>query len=203
MIKNIKEDEFSFGSIKEKLFTFKELETLLNLRPFTNDKRFIFIKSRDRRFRWSNNCWATDVNCWPVSLIKKLTKEGTCYLRDCSRANSKINNVANQLEEKFNSPVDCHIYFSLYQDSASFDKHKDESHNFIVACEGEIKFEIFLNELDKQYSNNTNDFFTLFEQNAINQDLRLPRYFINYGTTKDQIIEQLKLQSIAQYRLSI
>ena len=146
MIKNIKEDEFSFGSIKEKLLTFKELETLLNLRPFTNDKRFIFIKSRDRRFRWSNNCWATDVNCWPVSLIKKLTKEGTCYLRDCSRANSKINNVANQLEEKFNSPVDCHIYFSLHQDSASFDKHKDESHNFIVACEGEIKFEIFLNK---------------------------------------------------------
>ena len=146
MIKNIKEDEFSFGSIKEKLLTFKELETLLNLRPFTNDKRFIFIKSRDRRFKWSNNCWATDVNCWPISLIKKLTKEGTCYLRDCSRANSKINNVAGQLEKKFNSPVDCHIYFSLHQDSASFDKHKDESHNFIVACEGEIKFEIFLNK---------------------------------------------------------
>ena len=66
MIKDIKENEFSFGSIKEKLLTFKELETLLNLRPFTNDKRFIFIKSRDRKFRWSNNCWATDVNCWPV-----------------------------------------------------------------------------------------------------------------------------------------
>jgi len=64
-----------------------------------------------------------------------------------------------------------------------------------LASNKDKKFEIFLNELDKQYSNNTNDFFTLFEQNAINQDLRLPRYFINYGTTKDQIIEQLKLQA--------
>ena len=60
-----------------------------------------------------------------------------------------------------------------------------------LASNKDKKFEIFLNELDKQYSNNTNDFFTLFEQNAINQDLRLPRYFINYGTTKDQIIEQI------------
>ena len=146
MINNLEENKVSFGSIKEKLFTFKELETLLNLRPFTNNKRFIFIKSADRTFGWHNNCWATDQNCWPISLIKKLTKEGTCYLIDCSRANLKINNVASQLEKKFNSPVDCHIYFSLYRNSASFKKHKDMAHNFIVACEGEIKFEIFLDK---------------------------------------------------------
>jgi len=44
MISKIKENEVSFGSIKEKLFTFKELETLLNLRPFTNNKRFIITR---------------------------------------------------------------------------------------------------------------------------------------------------------------
>ena len=146
MISKIKENEVSFGSIKEKLFTFKELETLLNLRPFTSDKRFIFIKSVDRRFKWDNNYWATDINCWPISLIEKLTKEGTCYLRDCSRANKKINNFADRLEKKFNTPVDCHIYFSLHKKSKSFNKHKDEAHNLIVACEGEIEFEIFLNK---------------------------------------------------------
>ena len=64
-----------------------------------------------------------------------------------------------------------------------------------LASNKDKKFEIFLNELNKQYSNNTGDFFTLFEQNAINQDLKLPRYFINYGKTKNQIIEQLKLQA--------
>ena len=34
MIKDIEENKVSFGSIKQKLFTFKELEILLNLRPF-------------------------------------------------------------------------------------------------------------------------------------------------------------------------
>ena len=146
MISEIKENKVSFGSIKEKLFTFKELEVLLNLRPFTNNKRFIITKATKRTFKWNNNYWATDVNCWPISLIKKLTKEGTCYLADCSRANKKINNFADQLEKKFNTPVDCHIYFSLHKGSKSFNKHKDKAHNLIVACEGEIKFEIFLNK---------------------------------------------------------
>ena len=146
MISKIKENEVSFGSIKEKLFTFKELETLLNLRPFTNNKRFIITRKTKRTFKWNNNYWATDINCWPISLIKKLTKEGTCYLADCSRANKKINNFADQLEKKFNTPVDCHIYFSLHKKSTSFKKHKDSAHNLIVACEGEIKFEIFLNK---------------------------------------------------------
>ena len=146
MINKIKENKVSFGSIKEKLFTFKELEILLNLRPFTSNKRFITTKTTKRTFRWDNNYWATDVNCWPISLIKKLTKEGTCYLADCSRANKKINNFANLLEKKFNTPVDCHIYFSLHKRSTSFSKHKDEAHNLIVVCEGEIEFEVFLNK---------------------------------------------------------
>ena len=64
-----------------------------------------------------------------------------------------------------------------------------------LASNKDKKFEIFLNELSNQYSNNTGDFFTLFEENAIKQDLKLPRYFINYGKTKDQITEQLKLEA--------
>ena len=64
-----------------------------------------------------------------------------------------------------------------------------------LASNKDKKFEIFLDQLNSQYSNNTGDFFTLFEQNARNQDLKLPRYFINYGKTKDQIVEQLKLQA--------
>ena len=64
-----------------------------------------------------------------------------------------------------------------------------------LASNKDKKFEIFLDELSNQYSNNTGDFFTLFEQNAMNYDLKLPRYFINYGKTKDQITEQLKLEA--------
>ena len=57
------------------------------------------------------------------------------------------------------------------------------------------KFDKFLEELSKDYKNNSTDFFTLFEEKALEKDLKLPRYFISYGKTKDQIIEQLNLQS--------
>ena len=110
MINKIKSNKVSFGSIKEKLFTFKELEILINLRPFTNNKRFITTRPTDRFFKWDNNCWATDRNCWPISLIKKLTKEGTCYLADCSRANKKINNFANLLAYS-NIAIDSALLF--------------------------------------------------------------------------------------------
>jgi preprotein translocase subunit SecD len=57
------------------------------------------------------------------------------------------------------------------------------------------KFDIFLNDLKDGYTNNSVDFFELFDTNATNQDLKLPRYFITYGKTKDQIIEQLKFEA--------
>jgi preprotein translocase subunit SecD len=57
------------------------------------------------------------------------------------------------------------------------------------------KFDQFLEELNQDYKNSSTDFFTLFEEKALEKDLKLPRYFISYGKTKDQIIEQLTLQS--------
>ena len=57
------------------------------------------------------------------------------------------------------------------------------------------KFDIFLNDLKDGYTNNSVDFFELFDSKATNQDLKLPRYFITYGKTKDQIIEQLKFEA--------
>ncbi len=56
-------------------------------------------------------------------------------------------------------------------------------------------FDKFLDELSEEYKNSSTDFFTLFEKKALEKDLKLPRYFISYGKTKDQIIEQLNLQS--------
>ena len=57
------------------------------------------------------------------------------------------------------------------------------------------KFDIFINDLKDGYTNNSVDFFELFDSKATNQDLKLPRYFITYGKTKNQIIEQLKFQA--------
>ena len=56
-------------------------------------------------------------------------------------------------------------------------------------------FDDFLDELKIEYNNSSSDFFTVFENIADEKNLKLPRYFINYGKTKDQIITQLSLQS--------
>ena len=57
------------------------------------------------------------------------------------------------------------------------------------------KFDIFINDLKDGYTNNSVDFFELFDSKSTDQDLKLPRYFITYGKTKNQIIEQLKFQA--------
>ncbi len=56
-------------------------------------------------------------------------------------------------------------------------------------------FNEFLIDLKSEYNNSSSDFFTVFENLAEEKELKLPRYFINYGKTKDQIITQLSLQS--------
>ena len=56
-------------------------------------------------------------------------------------------------------------------------------------------FNEFLVDLKNEYNNSSSDFFTVFENLADEKELKLPRYFINYGKTKDQIITQLSLQS--------
>ena len=56
-------------------------------------------------------------------------------------------------------------------------------------------FDNFLDKLKVEYNNSSIDFFTVFENIADDSNLKLPRYFINYGKTKDQIITQLSLQS--------
>ena len=56
-------------------------------------------------------------------------------------------------------------------------------------------FNEFLVDLKNEYNNSSSDFFSVFESLADENELKLPRYFINYGKTKDQIISQLSLQS--------
>ena len=64
-----------------------------------------------------------------------------------------------------------------------------------LAKNKDTNFNDFLGELKSEYNNSSSDFFTVFESLADDKNLKLPRYFINYGKTKDQIITQLSLQS--------
>ena len=125
------------------LYTYKEFEGLLNLRPFISAKRFRPANDT-KRYEWPVYDWHTDKNVWPVSAIKQVLKYSAIYLNDASRANQKINGFSEGLEKVFKKPVDCHIYFSNNSNkSKSFGKHKDENHNVIVVCEGKINFKIY------------------------------------------------------------
>ena len=64
-----------------------------------------------------------------------------------------------------------------------------------LAKNKDSNFNEFLIDLKSEYNNSSSDFFTVFEKLADESELRLPRYFINYGKTKDQIVSQLSLQS--------
>ena len=125
------------------LYTYKEFEGLINLRPFMLDKRFK-IASDNRRYKWPVYDWHTDINVWPVSAIKEVLKCSAIYIKDATRANQKINGFSEGLERVFKRPVDCHIYFSNNsKKSKSFGKHKDKCHNVIVVCEGKVNFKIY------------------------------------------------------------
>ena len=140
----VKKDIPHFGKTQKNLFSYKELERLLNLRPFCNDKRLKATKAQGHYIKQYS--WCTDEITWPSSIIKKLLENSSCYLSDCSRASKKINDYAKNLEKIFNKPVDCHIYFSLIKNAGGFGKHKDVSKNIIVVCEGQINFKIYDND---------------------------------------------------------
>lgn len=124
------------------LFSWKELESLLNLRPFVNADRFTIINNQ--RYTWGRENWLTDVNTYPPDLIQSEIKKYVCYLRDCSRVNSKVNNLCGELESITDFPTDAHIYFAAENvDSPGFSIHHDFSHNLIVQVEGESRFQVW------------------------------------------------------------
>ena len=125
------------------LYTYKEFEGLINLRPFMSIKRFRPANVK-KRYEWPVYDWFTEKDVWPVSAIKQVLKYSAIYINDATRANQKINGFSEGLERVFNKPVDCHIYFcNNSKISKSFGKHKDKNHNVIVVCEGKINFKIY------------------------------------------------------------
>ncbi len=122
------------------IFSWKELESLLNLRPFVNAKRFTIINNK--RYDWEYQAWMSDVNCFPPSLLADELKKHHCYFSDSSRVNRNINMICSELENIFDgSAVDAHIYFTLADIlEGGFGIHWDFSHNLIVQVEGSTRF---------------------------------------------------------------
>ena len=131
-----------FGKAKKNLYTWKELERLLNLRPFMSSNRFHPVGTAT--YEWNTTGWVTEQNSWPISCVKDVLSKATAYIQDCSRVNEKINAVCKQLEELLSSNSDCHIYFSVDKSLPNFDKHKDSSHNLIIVADGTIRCELWV-----------------------------------------------------------
>ena len=110
MFKKLLPVQFRFGKYRKDLFSFKELESLLNLRPFLTQRRCIFPANKEQH-TWKNSPWTTEPGSWPISVVKKLMQQDTCYLADASRASEKINKTCKELEKVFKLPADCQYFF--------------------------------------------------------------------------------------------
>jgi len=143
-----------FGNYIENLYSYKELESLLNLRPFCQDGRLISAKD-DVRYEWSTSPWLRDKNTYPISIVKELINKDVCYISECGKVNAKINDTCRILEDTLQLPTDCHIYFSFTKGQKGFDKHSDDAHNLIVVSDGVLKVEYWLgdNKEEKEITN--------------------------------------------------
>tara|TARA_Y100000004_G_scaffold87877_1_gene98498 strand:- start:3714 stop:4331 length:618 start_codon:yes stop_codon:yes gene_type:complete len=129
------EEPFFFKGILKNLFSWKELENLLNLRPFCSDDRFR-VAGHPYNYSWPDQAWLSDVNTYPPTLIDEIINKEVCYVMDASRANKKINDVCNSIENECGWKTDAHIYFSLRVNDHGFGKHNDPRHNLITQVEG-------------------------------------------------------------------
>ena len=134
--------EKKFISDYEEYFSFKELEKLLNLRPFVNNDRFHI--ANDKSYTWNVGKWFSDPNTFPISLIAEEINDNLCHLSDCSRVSKKVNDLAKELEIIFGGETDAHIFFAMEKNNKNgFGIHCDASHNLILQISGETKFEIY------------------------------------------------------------
>lgn len=124
------------------LLSWKEFETLVNIRPLMTSRRVNFFNQKP--YRWDCPSWGLDVNAIPPTIIKEALFESVCYFRDMSRATENINQFAKTLEEEYKSVVDAHVYVCLnLKPDHPFGKHHDVDDNVIVQCEGETNFKVW------------------------------------------------------------
>lgn len=123
------------------LFSWKEFEYLINIRPLMNIERFFAYDENknkiDHSDGWQVSPWSIDDDCYPSSIIKEYIEKYLCMMNDMSRSSENINKLANALEKKFKCPVDAHIYVCRNTNiDHPFGMHTDITDNLIVLCEG-------------------------------------------------------------------
>ena len=147
MLSQIKECQFLVDYIQgycSNLFSWKELEYLINIRPLLSEKRVNVLDPKNKSYQWYTHGWMKDKNTYPPSLLRALLDEFVIYLTDMSRATKNINKFASTLEDKYERHTDAHIY--ICRDPKiehPFAAHFDMQHNVIVQCEGKTNFKVW------------------------------------------------------------
>jgi len=135
-----------------KIFSWEELEHLLNLRPFVNSNR-LRITDSNEGYTWPMQGYLSDVNSFPPTLLdNEILKKYVCYLGDASRANKQLNKIANEIEKSFpQSVTDAHIYFSLGdQFTEGFGIHMDTVYVLLIHVEGKSRFQMWDQNITEQ-----------------------------------------------------
>ena len=124
-----------------KLLTWKDLTSLINLRPLMTAER---IRGTVGGLTWNNHPWALDPNCYPPTLLKDLMDKNLIFFRDMSRCTKKVNAFAERLEREYDQPVDAHLYVDrCIASKHPFGIHFDWCDNVIVQCEGITNFKVW------------------------------------------------------------
>ena len=135
-------------SIFRSLFTWKDLETLINIRPLMSLERVV-IPNVNENFRWNYDKWMINPQTYPSKLLRELIEDNVCYFQDMSRYTEELNSFASSLEDEYNESVDAHIYVCRNTKiEHPFGIHYDFSDNVIVQCEGTTNFKVW-NQVDK------------------------------------------------------
>ena len=130
------------------LFTWKDLETLINIRSLMSLERVV-IPAVHQSFRWNYDNWMINPQTYPAKLLRELIEDNVCYFQDMSRYTEELNSFASSLEDEYNESVDAHIYVCRNTKiKHPFGIHFDQSDNVIVQCEGTTNFKVW-NEVDK------------------------------------------------------
>lgn len=149
-LQSIKElKPFYAKKVFSNIFSWNELLSLLNNRPFMTNSRVHILNNKEEGYEWPAGGWLTDWDTYPASLLQEEIKKYVCYLQDCSRVNEKINMICEDIEKALSLPVDAHIFFSLKEpetDTSGFKKHNDTQHNVITLVDGEMNIKVWSKE---------------------------------------------------------
>ena len=140
------------------LFIWKDLETLINIRPLMSLER-VNIPAVNENFSWHYDGWMINPRTYPSKLLRELIEDNVCYFKDMSRYTEELNEFASSLEDEYNKSVDAHIYVCRNTKiNHPFGIHFDRSDNVIVQCEGTTNFKVW-NEVDSNINSSNMNIF--------------------------------------------